>query len=310
MSISPSPVPGPEKQPSEDTANASLASENQSTPSKVPLIVLAVVMVLGLGGLFLYTKDLNERLEQAQLGLQASLSSHSELLEQITRRLDQTDTRQNELQGEFSSTKQSMGSTQAEIQKARQMTSELAKQQQEASQQLSSQLGQLTQEQEATRGNLGSLSTDVSGVKGEVKSTQAELEATRSELKRVVGDLGVQSDLIAHTRTDLEALRARGDRDYVEFDLRKANKRQKVGSLQLELKKTDEKRQKYTLNLIADDKTIEKKDKNVFEPVQFYQQGFRQATEIVVQQISKDRVVGYISAPKVRDAATTAANTQ
>ena len=307
MSITPSPVPGSEQQPPAEPASVSPASSSPAKSSYLPLIAVAVVMVLGLGGLFLYTKSLSDRLNQAQLSLQASLSSQSQSLEQITRRLDQTDTRQTDLQGEFSSTKQTLGSTQAEIQKARQMAAQLAKQQQESSQQLSSQLGQLAQEQEATRGNLGSLSTDVTGVKGEVKSTQAELEATRSELKRVIGDLGVQSDLIAHTRTDLEALRARGDRDYTEFDLRKVSKRQKVGTLQLELKKTDEKRQKYTLNLVADDKTVEKKDKNVFEPVQFYQQGYRQATEIVVQQIFKDRIVGYVSAPKIRDPQTTAA---
>ena len=310
MSITPSAVPGPEKQPPAEAATASPATSSQIKSSNLPIILLAVVMVLGLGGLFLFTKNLSQRLDQAQQSLQASLTSQGQSLEQITRRLDQTDTRHSELQGEVGATKQTLGSTQAELQKARQVAAELAKQQQAAKQELASQLGELAEEQQATRGNLGNLSTDVTGVKGEVKSTQAELQATKSELKRVIGDLGVQSDLIAHTRTDLESLRARGDRDYVEFDLRKVSKRQKVGTLQLELKKTDEKRQKYTLNLIADDKTVEKKDKNVFEPVQFYQQGYRQATEIVVQQIFKDRITGYVSSPKLRDAQAAAANTQ
>lgn len=276
-------------------------------PSRLPIIVVSVVLVAGLGGLFLYTKSLNDRLEQAQRNLQASLDSHSQALEQLTRRLDQTDTRQSELQGEVGLTKQTLGSTQSEIEKARQMAAELARQQQAAKQELASQLDQLEEAQESTLHNLGSLTSDVSSVKGEVKTTQAELEATRSELKRVIGDLGVQSDLIAHTKEDLAALRQRGERDYVEFDLRKAAKRQKVGPLQLELKKTDVKRQKYTFNLIADDRVIEKKDKNVFEPVQFYQQGYRQPAEIVVQQIFQDRITGYVSFPKVREAATAAA---
>ena len=71
--------------------------------------------------------------------------------------------------------------------------------------------------------------------------------------------------------------------------------------------KTDEKRQKYTIQLVSDDKMVEKKDKTAFEPVQFYQQGFRMPTEIVVQQVSKDRITGYVSAPKIREAQTTAA---
>ena len=308
MSITPSPDPGPEKQLAPESSPAPEAASIQSKSLNVPIIVLAVVMVLGLGGLFLYAKSLSDRLEQAQVSLQASLASQGQSLEQIAMRLDQTDTRQSELLGEVGATKETLGSTQAELKKARQAAAELAKQQQAAKQELTSQLGQLAEEQQDTRGNLGNLSTDVSGVKGEVKTTQAELEATKSELQRVIGDLGAQSDLIAHTRGDLESLRARGERDYVEFDLSKSGKRQKVGTLQLELKKTDVKRQKYTVNLIADDRTIEKKDKTVFEPVQFYQQGYRQATEIVVQQIFKDRITGYVSSPKVRDAQTTAAN--
>jgi len=94
-------------------------------------------------------------------------------------------------------------------------------------------------------------------------------------------------------------LKLRGERDYYEFDLRKTKQPQKYGAgVALQLKKTDVKRQKYTVNLLADDKTIEKKDKNTNEPVQFYQQGYRIPSEVVVNQISKDRIVGYISVPK------------
>jgi septal ring factor EnvC (AmiA/AmiB activator) len=305
MSITPSPAPGPDSQPAPEPAAAPAGPPKSFT---TPILILSVVLVLGLAGLFLYARSLNDRLQQTQASLQALLDSQGQSLQQIAMRLDQAEARQSELQGEVGATKQTLGSTRSELEKARQTAAELAKQQQAARQQLATQLTQLAEVQEDTRDNLGDLSSDVLGVRGEVKTTQSELEKTRSELQRVIGDLGAQSDLIAHTRGDLEALRARGDREYVEFDLTKAAKRQKVGTLQLELKKTDVKRQKYTVNLIADDRTIEKKDKTVFEPVQFYQIGYRQATEIVVQQILKDRIVGYVSAPKLRDApATTSA---
>jgi hypothetical protein len=119
-----------------------------------------------------------------------------------------------------------------------------------------------------------------------------------------MGDLGVQSGLIATNRQELEELKLRGERIYVEFDLRKTSQPQKYSdaSVALQLKKTDLKRQKYTINLISDDRTIEKKDKNTNEPVQFYQQGYRIPSEIVVNQIYKDRIVGYISVPKVKTA--------
>jgi len=132
-----------------------------------------------------------------------------------------------------------------------------------------------------------------------VASAKTELEKTISELKSVRGDLGVQSGLIATNAKELAALRALGDRNYHEFRIRKANQFQKVGNVQLQLKKTDPKRNKYTLELIADDKKVEKKDKNINEPVQFYVAGARQPLELVVNEVVKDQITGYISAPKV-----------
>jgi chromosome segregation ATPase len=291
-----------------DITSMEAPSNGSDKTSRIGLIVLAVLMALGVGGLFLYSKNLNAQLTTMNRSLEASLNRHGESLQQIAQRLDQTDMRHAELAAEYTVTKERVGMTQSELQRARQIAADLVRQQKESADQLAGQLGQLQQEQAATKGNLGTLSTDVTGVRSEVKTTQAELQATRSELQRVIGDMGVQSDLIARNAAELVDLRARGDRDYVEFDLRKAAKRQRVGNLQLELKKTDEKRQKYTINLIADDRTIEKKDKTVFEPVQFYRVGDRQATEIVIQQVFKDRIVGYISAPKRSEAATASAS--
>jgi chromosome segregation ATPase len=265
---------------------------------------LAVVTVAGLAGLYLYTQRLDDRLAAMQAGIESSLRSQGDRLQALNGRLEQSDARHQDLQGEFTVAKQRLGMTQSELQKARQTAAELARQQKEASEQISSQLGQLQQETVATKGSLGNLSSDVTGVKGEVKSTKAELDATRSQLQRVVGDLGIQSDLVAHNRDEIAELRLRGERDYIEFDLKKTNRPQRFGAVQLQLKKTDPKRQKYTLSLVADDKTIEKKDKTVFEPVQFYQEGFRAPTEIVVNKIDKDRVVGYVSVPKKQEART------
>lgn len=297
MSITPTPLSQPEEQ---------LPRQNGASSFRL-FLVLVVALVVGLGALLLYFRRVESRLEQTQRSLQSALESQGETLQKLAQRLGQAEARDAELQGDFTVAKDRLGLTQSELQKARQITSELARQQKEAQQageQLATQLGQLQQEQVATKGALGGLSSDVVGVKGEVKSTKEDLEATRTELRRVIGDLGVQSDLVAHNRTEIEQLRQRGERDYVEFDLRKSSRRQRFGPVQLELKKTDEKRQKYTLTLVADDRTIEKKDKTVFEPVQFYLEGYAQPTEIVVNQIQKDRIVGYLSVPKKKEART------
>jgi hypothetical protein len=111
----------------------------------------------------------------------------------------------------------------------------------------------------------------------------------------VRGDLGVQSGLIATNARELAALRALGESNYYEFRITKSKAFQKVGNVQLLLAKADVKKNKYTVQLIADDKKVEKKDKNTNEPVQFYLAGARQPAELVVNEIAKDQISGYLA---------------
>ena len=153
----------------------------------------------------------------------------------------------------------------------------------------------------ATNGEVGSVKTDVGGVKAEVAATRTDLERTVSDLKRMRGDMGEMSGLIATNSKELNALRELGDRVYWEFSLPKNGAVQKVGDLQLMLKKLDPKHNRYTVEVVLDDKHIEKKDKTVNEPVQFYSAArARQPLEMVVYEIDKEKVVGYLAAPKVQ----------
>jgi hypothetical protein len=145
----------------------------------------------------------------------------------------------------------------------------------------------------AVSGEVGAVKTDVGGVKTDVAATKASLEATIAKLQGTIGDLGVQSGLIANTRGDLEALKHKGDRQYYEFALLKGAKPQAFSTVALQLKKTDPKRGKYTLNVTADDKTIEKKDKNQSEPVQFYTGRDHMLYELVVWTVDKNKITGY-----------------
>jgi chromosome segregation ATPase len=147
-------------------------------------------------------------------------------------------------------------------------------------------------------GEVAGVKTDVGGVKTDVASTKADLEATRAKLESTIGDLGVQSGLIAHTRDDLEALKHKGDRNYYEFTLLKGAKPQPVSTVSLQLKKSDNKRSKFTVNVTADDKTIEKKDRNAGEPIQFYTGRNHLLYELVVWTVDKNKISGYLSTPK------------
>jgi chromosome segregation ATPase len=178
---------------------------------------------------------------------------------------------------------------------ARQLQEEQAKQQA----QVASQLGEVKDATNTANTKIADVSADVGNVKTEVASTKSELQTTIAELKSVRGDLGVQSGLIATNGKELAALRALGERNYYEFHMVKSKQFQKVGNVQIQLTKTDPKKNKYTLQVIADDKRVEKKDKNTNEPVQFYMAGARQPYEIVVNEVGKDQITGYLSAPKV-----------
>src|SRR5437762_1618051 len=130
------------------------------------------------------------------------------------------------------------------------------------------------------------------------KLTKADLESTKAKLQSTVGDLGVQSGLIAGTRSDLEVLKHKGDRNYFEFTLMKGAKPQPVSTVSLQLKKADQKKGKFTLNVTSDDKTIEKKDRNISEPIQFYTGRDRMLYELVVWTVDKKKATGYLTTPK------------
>jgi hypothetical protein len=147
-------------------------------------------------------------------------------------------------------------------------------------------------------GAVAGVKTEVGGVKSDVVATKSDLEATKAKLESLKGDLGIQSGLIATTREDLEFLKHKGDRNYFEFTLAKSKSTTPISTVSLQLKKTDQKKGKYTMNVLADDRTIEKKDRNMNEPVQFYTGRDHTLYELVVFEVSKDKVSGYLSAPK------------
>ena len=177
---------------------------------------------------------------------------------------------------------------------ARKQAEELAK----TKQGFTSEISQVKEVASAANTRIAEVDTNVTAVKTEVQNTKSELEKTIADLKSVRGDLGVQSGLIATNGKELSALRRLGERNYFEFNLAKSKQPQRVGDITLLLKKTDEKKNRYTVEVYADDKKTEKKDKNVNEPVQFYTSKARQPYELVVNQVKKDVIVGYLATPK------------
>ena len=182
--------------------------------------------------------------------------------------------------------------------RAEQLTKRLAEEQQKQQQRVASEISEVKEAATTATTKLGEVSGEVGTVKTEIASTKSELERTIADLKKVTGDLGVQSGYIATNSKELSALKRLGERNYFEFKLGKTKQPQRVGDITVLLKKTDPKRNKYTIEVMADDKRTEKRDKNIFEPVQFYVAKARQPYEIVVNEVKKDQVAGYLATPK------------
>lgn len=210
----------------------------------------------------------------------------------LTAKLDATNAR---LRATSETLGQSVGMTQKHIEQRAQNI--LAAQKAETA--------KLEQEQAATSKQIGAVSsdvasvkTDVGGVKTDVAATKTDLETTKTQLQRVVGDAGVMSGLIATNHGELEVLKHKGDRNYFEFTLKKGAKPTLLSSVKLQLKKVDMKHSRYTMDVSADDRNIQKKDKNLDEPVQFYTGKDPVLYELVVNVINKNEVSGYLATPK------------
>ncbi len=274
MSISPN-VPTPQE---------SYGYESPGTPRWISILLvlmMAGIVVLGIAG---YT---------AQTKISQDLADQQKQNKILTAQLDQANSRIADLKSKMEITTQRVGLTQSELAQAKSRAESIRKEQQTADDKLTAQLKESDEK-------IGAVASEVGNAKKDIEATKGDLEATKGKLERSLGDMNVMSGLIARNHDDLDDLRRRGDRNYYEFTLQKSKNAQRVGPVQMSLNKTDPKKAKYTLTVVADDRTIEKKDKTSGEPVQFYVKGSARMApyEIVVFEVGKNQITGYLATPK------------
>jgi len=270
----------------------------------VPALAGAFALSLGINGYqSVRLHDVNNEVGGVQrqvTELQASLSNIDKTLNDNLG-VVRTDLDSARKESQQSVSKAAMAAQIAARRHAETIVSNLAKSEEEKAKQMTEELTQVKETTLQANSKIADVTTDVGTVKKDVVKTQSDLQATISDLRRATGDMGVMSGLIATNAKELTALRDLGDRNYVEFQIPRNGKAQKVGDIQLAVKKTDAKRGKFTLDVIADDRTIEKRDKTANEPVQFYVLSkARQPYELVVNEVTKDTLKGYLAVPKVQ----------
>jgi len=246
-------------------------------------VLLAVTAVYVIATLYLLY-DLRTRLTAMEKKQQTMETAQAELNERIHATSSEF---KQALSSEVGTTKQEMA----------QRAAELERQQKAAAARLSAEQNQQGKQIAAVSGEVTGVKTEVGAAKTDIQKTQTDLAATNAKLERTIGDLGVQSGLIAHNASELDMLKRKGERNYYDFTLHK-NARTPISTISLQLKKVDPKKSKFTVNVMADDKTIEKKDRTVGEPLQFYTGRDHMLYEVVVFTAAKDTITGYLSTPK------------
>jgi chromosome segregation ATPase len=273
--------------------NFESATYGSGAPRWVSLavIALAAVSVLGVG----LAWNASSHARNTELALQAQGQQNKTLQQGIgtmDQRLSQAEETNAQLQGELRLVTDRLKMTQGELANARQQARQIRT---EYSEKIDS-----VQNEMASKAN----SSEVTSLGGDLNGVKTDLESTKNGLQMARGEFGT---LIARNHDEIDQLRHVGDRDYYEFTVSGKGKRSRVGTLSLELRDTDTKKNQFTVALYVDDMRLEKKNRSVDEPIYFYTRGSRAPLELVVNRVGKNQVAGYLSVPKAAQPATSAA---
>lgn len=264
------------------------------------IVVLGLVAIGGLGFGWNASSKLDATKQDVATQLKTSEQSVQQDMSSLKDRIAQDEKANADLQGDLKVVTDKLKITQGQLRKTRQETTKL---------------------NDETNGKLTALDTsmhtelatkagtdDVKNVDTRVSQVSTDLSSTKDELKMAKSEMGT---LIARNHDEIDQLRRLGERDYVEFTIAGRNKPQKVGSMTVELKGVNTKKNQVNLAMVVEDKRYEKKNRSVNEPIFFYTSGTRMPDELVINKIGKNQISGYISIPKANSqpsASTTSGN--
>lgn len=259
----------------------------------IAVVIVAIVAVLALGVGYSASSRSSNIEQGLSAQLQPEVNSLRDTVDMLSKRLKQAEESNAQAQGELSVVTDRLKLTQGELARARKQ----GKEYQEAA------AKHLEEMESSVRTELAAKASaeDVTSLKGDVSGVRTDLESTSQNLQMAKGELGT---LIARNHDEIEQLRRLGQRDYFEFTLDAKGKREKLGNVTVELRGTNPKRNQFTIALFADDLRLEKKNRSINEPIYFYTRGTRAPMELVVNQVGKSKIVGYLSVPKYSAPAT------
>jgi len=266
------------------------------------VIVIAILALIGIGvGWKGLTEAQNSRVALNN-DIQTLKQGYTSDVASLQQRLAQNEKANTDLQGDLNVVTKHLQITQSQLKKARKEAQDATQQVRDDAAKQIADMGTEVNGQLATKAS----NDDVKAVNGAVTGVRTDLDTTRNDLQMARSEMGT---LIAKNHDDIETLRRLGQRDYIEFTIASKNTPQKVGDVTIELKSTDPKKNQCNLAVVVDDKRTEKRARTINEPIFFYAHGSRRPMEIVINQVDKNKVVGYLSVPKpVEQSGTSSGN--
>ena len=261
------------------------------------IVVLGLIAIGGLAFGWNASTKLDATKQDVAAQLKTTQSSIEQDMSSLKDRLAQTEKTNTDLQGDLKVVTGKLKITQGQLKKARE---EAAAAVQDTTQKLTA-LDTSVHSELATK----AATDDLKNVDTKVGVVRTDLDSTREDLKMARSEMGT---LIARNHDEIDQLRRLGERDYVEFTITGKNKPQKVGNVTVELKGVNDKRGQYTVNLTAEDRQLQKKNRAVNEPIFFYIHGTKIPQELVVNKVGKDTISGYVSIPKANSQPAPAAS--
>lgn len=259
-----------------------------ATPRWVGIVVVLVAIValvaLGIGWSAERTASNNETALASQV---QSAKQAQTVLEQ---RLQQSEEANAQVQGQLNVITDRLKLTQGELATARTQARRITANEKKEFDAVKQQEDQMNTQiaGKASSDDLNKVSGDVNGVKTDLDSTKQSLQMARDQF----------GNLIARNHDEIETLRRMGERNIYEFTVDKKGQRKHVGDLTVELRGTNMKKQLFTMYLFVDDKRFEKQNRSVDEPIYFYTREYQVPLEMVINQVGKNKITGYLSVPK------------
>lgn len=286
----------------EDTGRTTVVQEGNPGWVIPVVILVAILAAVGLGVGWKGLSYAQESRQALNGDIQSMKQSYTTDVTSLQQRLAQNEKTNTDLLGDLSVVTKRLQITQSQLKKARQEA------QTEAQSIRDDQSKQFEAMNTQVNGELATKASndDVKQVTGQVTVVRTDLDSTKKDLQMARSEMGT---LIAKNHDDVETLRRLGERDYIEFSIASKNTPQKVGDVTIELKGTDAKKNQCNLAIVVDDKRTEKRNRTINEPIFFYAHGAHRPMEVVINQVDKNKVTGYLSVPKpVQQSGTSSGN--